>query len=84
ERLAYCESLGAQGGVLRNENLDALNDFAPFNVILDPVGANYAALNLKVLGVDGRLVLIGLMGGRKSELDFAQVLGKRIHILGST
>lgn len=84
ERLAYCEALGAQGGVLRNENLDALNDFAPFNVILDPVGANYAALNLKVLGIDGRLVLIGLMGGSKSELDFAKVLGKRIHILGST
>jgi len=84
ERLAYCEALGAQGGVIRGESLDGLNDFAPFNVILDPVGANYAALNLKVLGTDGRLVLIGLMGGRKAELDFAQVLGKRIQILGST
>jgi NADPH:quinone reductase-like Zn-dependent oxidoreductase len=70
--------------VIRNESLDGLNDFAPFHVILDPVGANYAALNLKVLGTDGRLVLIGLMGGRKAELDFAQVLGKRIQILGST
>lgn len=84
ERLAYCEALGAQGGVIRNESLEGLNDFAPFHVILDPVGANYAALNLKVLGTDGRLVLIGLMGGRKAELDFAQVLGKRIQILGST
>lgn len=84
DRLAYCEELGAQGGVIRNESLDGLNDFAPFHVILDPVGANYAALNLKVLGTDGRLVLIGLMGGRKAELDFAQVLGKRIQILGST
>jgi NADPH:quinone reductase-like Zn-dependent oxidoreductase len=52
--------------------------------VLDPVGANYAALNLKVLGVDGRLVLIGLMGGRKAEVDMALVLGKRIQILGST
>jgi NADPH:quinone reductase-like Zn-dependent oxidoreductase len=84
DRLAYCEELGAQGGVIRNESLEGLNDFAPFHVILDPVGANYAALNLKVLGTDGRLVLIGLMGGRKAELDFAQVLGKRIQILGST
>ncbi|MCS3468439.1 putative PIG3 family NAD(P)H quinone oxidoreductase [Pseudomonas sp. JUb42] len=84
ERLAYCEALGAQGGVIRDESLDSLSDFAPFDVVLDPVGANYAALNLKVLGVDGRLVLIGLMGGRKAELDFAQVLGKRIQILGST
>ncbi|MFJ3484190.1 zinc-binding dehydrogenase [Pseudomonas sp. NPDC090202] len=84
ERLAYCEELGAQGGVIRSESLDGLNDFAPFNVVLDPVGANYAALNLKVLGVDGRLVLIGLMGGRKAELDLALVLGKRIQLLGST
>ncbi|HEY0286108.1 MAG TPA: NAD(P)H-quinone oxidoreductase [Pseudomonas sp.] len=84
ERLAYCEALGAQGGVIRGESLESLGDFGPFNVILDPVGANYAALNLKVLAVDGRLVLIGLMGGRKAELDLALVLGKRIQILGST
>ncbi|WP_341959498.1 NAD(P)H-quinone oxidoreductase [Pseudomonas sp. RC10] len=84
ERLKYCEDLGAQGGVIRGESLDGLNDFGPFNVILDPVGANYAALNLKVLGTDGRLVLIGLMGGRKAELDLALILGKRIQILGST
>jgi putative PIG3 family NAD(P)H quinone oxidoreductase len=84
ERLAYCEALGAQGGVVRDSNLDSLKDFAPFDVILDPVGGNYAALNLKLLGLDGRLVLIGLMGGRKAELDLAQVLGKRIQLLGST
>jgi NADPH:quinone reductase-like Zn-dependent oxidoreductase len=53
-------------------------------VILDPVGGNYAALNLKILSVDGRLVLIGLMGGREAQLDLAQVLAKRIHLLGST
>ena len=84
ERLAYCEALGALGGVVRDSNLDSLEDFAPFDVILDPVGGNYAALNLKLLGLDGRLVLIGLMGGRKAELDLAQVLGKRIQLLGST
>lgn len=84
ERLAYCEALGAQGGVLRDSNLDSLKDFGPFDVILDPVGGNYAALNVKILGLDGRLVLIGLMGGRNAELDLAQVLGKRIQLLGST
>jgi NADPH:quinone reductase-like Zn-dependent oxidoreductase len=36
------------------------------------------------LSVDGRWVLIGLMGGRSTELDLAQVLGKRIQLLGST
>lgn len=84
ERLAYCEALGAQGGVVRNGDLDSLNDLAPFDVILDPVGGNYAALNLKLLARDGRWVLIGLMGGREAQLDLAQVLAKRLQLLGST
>lgn len=84
ERLAYCESLGAQGGVLRGETLEALRDFAPFNLILDPVGAKYAALNLQLLGTDARWVMIGLMGGRKGEIDFGTLLAKRIQLIGST
>lgn len=84
ERLAYCVSLGAQGGALRGDDLQGLKDFGPFDVILDPVGGNYAALNLDLLARDGRWVNIGLMGGRKAELDMAQVLGKRIQLIGST
>lgn len=84
DRLAYCESLGAIGGVVRGVDLEALNDFAPFDVVLDPVGASYTELNLKVLGRDGRWVIIGLMGGREANLDLAQVLGKRIQLTGST
>lgn len=84
ERLAYCEALGAQGGVLRGDGLDGLRDFAPFDVILDPVGGKYAALNLELLALDGRWVNIGLMGGREAQLDLARVLGKRIQLIGST
>lgn len=84
ERLAYCESLGAQGGVLRGDALESLRDFAPFDMILDPVAAKYAALNLQLLGMDGRWVMIGLMGGRKGEMDFGGLLAKRIQLIGST
>jgi len=84
ERLDYCEALGAEGGVIRGSDLEALRDFAPFDVILDPVGASYGELNLKLLGQDGRWVIIGLMGGRKAQLDLAQLLGKRIQMIGST
>ncbi|ASL27281.1 zinc-binding dehydrogenase [Azotobacter chroococcum] len=84
ERLAYCESLGAQGGVLRTQDLEGLRDFAPFDVILDPIGARYAALDLDVLARDGRWVIIGLMGGREAQLDLAKVLGKRVQLIGST
>ncbi|MCR8932210.1 MULTISPECIES: zinc-binding dehydrogenase [Pseudomonas] len=84
ERLAYCESLGAQGGVLRTDDLQSLRDFGPFDVILDPVGGEYSALNLQLVALDGRWVLIGLMGGREAKLDLAQVLAKRVQLLGST
>ncbi|HSC85383.1 MAG TPA: NAD(P)H-quinone oxidoreductase [Pseudomonas sp.] len=84
ERLAYCEALGAQGGALRGENLESLRDLGPFDVILDPVGGNYAELNLQLLARDGRWVNIGLMGGSKAQLDMALLLGKRIQLIGST
>lgn len=83
ERLAYCEALGAKGGVLRGDDLGSLRDFGPFDVILDPVGAGYAALNLQLLALDGRWVLIGLMGGREAPLDMAQILTKRLRLIGS-
>lgn len=84
ERLAYCEKLGAQGGVVRHENLEALADFGPFDVILDPVGAKYSELNLKAIAQDGRWVLIGLMSGKDAQLDLSKVLAKRVHLIGST
>ncbi len=84
DRLAYCESLGAQGGVLRGESLEALRDFGPFDLILDPVGAKYVALNTQLLATDGRWVMIGLMGGRKAEVDLGLLLAKRIQLIGST
>ena len=84
DRLAYCQALGAQGGVVRTDGLEGLSELGPFDVILDPVGANYAELNLKLLARDGRWVLIGLMGGRETRLDLAQVLAKRIQLVGST
>lgn len=84
DRLAYCESLGAQGGVVRDTDLESLRDFAPFDVILDPVGGNYATLNQQLLGLDGRWVSIGLMGGREAQFDLALMLGKRLQFTGST
>lgn len=84
ERLAYCVGLGAQGGAIRGEALESLRDFGPFDVILDPVGASYAELNLQLLARDGRWVCIGLMGGSKAPLDMALLLGKRIQLTGST
>ena len=84
EKLETCQALGAEGGGLRHDGIAALKDFGPFNVALDPVGANYAPEHLDLLAQDGRWVLIGLMGGRNAELDLAKVLVKRLQLTGST
>ncbi|MES9993751.1 MAG: NAD(P)H-quinone oxidoreductase [Candidatus Thiodiazotropha sp.] len=52
-------------------------------LILDHIGAAYLVANMKSLGVGGRLVIIGLMGGIKAELNLATMMLKRQQIIGS-
>ncbi|SBW19170.1 NAD(P)H quinone oxidoreductase [Candidatus Protofrankia californiensis] len=47
------------------------------DVILDNMGGSYLARNVEVLAVEGRIVVIGLQGGRKGELNLAALLAKR-------
>ena len=54
------------------------------HVVLDSIGGRYFASNLAVLALDGRLVIIGLMGGAKVEANLATLLLKRVHVIGST
>jgi putative PIG3 family NAD(P)H quinone oxidoreductase len=54
------------------------------DVILDHLGGPYLARNIRALATGGRLAVIGVMGGRKGELDVGAVLAKRLRILGST
>jgi len=89
EKIDTCIELGAETGANRHTESfgEKAKEFAAgtgIDVILDPVGAAYFHDNLHLLGVGGRLVLIGLMGGAKTEIDLAQLLLKRIRIVGST
>ena len=55
------------------------------NVILDHIGAPYLARDLATLATDGRVVIIGSMGGRDPvPVDVGAVLAKRLRIIGST
>jgi len=54
------------------------------DVILDSIGGSYLMPNIEALAHGGRLVLIGLMQGAKSEIDLSQVLRKHLKIFGST
>jgi len=84
-----CIALGAAGGHDRHagsfrDQVEAWTDGAGFDVILDPVGAAYLADNLRAMALEGRLLLIGLMGGAKAELEMGLVLMKRLRLIGST
>jgi len=69
-------------------------DFAPaveeatggagVDVVLDSIGAPYLAQHLRCMAMGGRLVLIGLMGGARVEVDLGLVLRKRLTVIGST
>jgi putative PIG3 family NAD(P)H quinone oxidoreductase len=54
------------------------------DVVLDSIGASYLDGNLRALADDGRLVLIGLMGGAKAEISLGVLLSRRLSLLGST
>ncbi len=54
------------------------------DVILDVVGAKYLEQNVDALAVSGRLVVIGLQGGAKAELNLGKLMGKRAAVLGTT
>ena len=65
------------------DEVKTLTDGRGVNVILDHIGAAYLADNMKSLAVSGRLVVIGLMGGIKAELNLATMMVKRQKIVGS-
>ena len=90
-KIARCVELGAAGGANRHterfaDKVPEWTDGAGLDVILDPVGAAYLEDNLRALKPDGRLVIIGLLGG--ADLAVQRGLGlmmmKRLRIVGST
>ncbi|MDY6924855.1 MAG: NAD(P)H-quinone oxidoreductase [Pseudomonadota bacterium] len=62
----------------------AITAFGGVDVVLDMVGADYAALNLAVLKPFGRWVVIATLSGARAEIDLARVMIKRIVLTGST
>ncbi|MCZ6887383.1 MAG: NAD(P)H-quinone oxidoreductase [Gammaproteobacteria bacterium] len=89
DKIERCIALGAAGGCNRHESnfadqVAGWTEDRGLDVILDPVGAAYLADNLKSLNVEGRLVLIGLMGGAQSDIALGLLLMKRLRIIGST
>ncbi|MEU4110260.1 NAD(P)H-quinone oxidoreductase [Streptomyces sp. NPDC048208] len=82
EKLDFCAELGAD--ILINyrdqdfvAEIERATDGAGADVILDNMGAKYLDRNVEALAVNGRLMIIGMQGGTKGELNIGMLLGKR-------
>ena len=88
-KCAACLELGADAAIDYRaqdfaEEVKRLTDGKGVDVILDMVGADYFARNLKSLARDGRLVIIAFLGGFKTEADLRPIMVKRLTVTGST
>lgn len=86
EKLELCRSLGAERAIsYRDEDWVAvLQEVGGADVVLDNMGAKYLERNVSALATQGRLVIIGMQGGTKGELDIGALMAKRGAVIATT
>ncbi len=89
EKQSFCAKLGVERAIdYKTEDFVAVvqevTDGRGVDVVLDMVGGDYVAKNLKVLAMEGRLVQIAWLGGSRIEANFAALMLKRLTWTGST
>lgn len=86
EKCEACLSLGAEKAINYRDSdfVEIVKEEGGADLILDMVGGDYIPRNIKALANDGRLVQIAFLQGPKVELNFAQMMMKRLTITGST
>ena len=88
EKLEQCAALGAEVTIDYKQQdfvseVMGASDGHGADVILDMMGASYLGRNVEALATEGRLLVIGLMGGTKGELDLNQLMGRRAAIVST-
>ena len=85
-KCSACEELGAIRAINYNKEdfLEVIKSIGGVHLILDMVGGAYIEKNIKALVDDGRLVQIAFLKGAKVELNFAQIMTRRLTVTGST
>ncbi len=89
DKCAACIALGADHAVNYKTQdfvaeVERITEGRGVDVVLDMVAGDYVAREVKCLANDGRLAIIAVQGGTKSEIDIGAVLRKRLAITGST
>lgn len=88
-KLDYCRGFGAVAGIdYREEDfVERIREITGghgADVVLDVVGASYLDRNIRSLAFGGRLVVIGLQGGARAELDLGLLMSRRASVTGTT
>ncbi len=89
DKCRACESLGAERGINYKtedfvEVVKSLTDGKGVNVAIDMVAGSYVNREIQCLADDGRLVVIALLGGVKGEVNFGEIMRRRLTVTGST
>ncbi|WP_339694105.1 NAD(P)H-quinone oxidoreductase [Celeribacter baekdonensis] len=86
EKCKACEGLGAERAINYHDEdfVELMKAEGGANLILDMVGGDYIPRNVRALAMEGRLVNIAFLQGSKAELNFAQVMMRRLTLTGST
>ncbi len=89
DKCRACESLGADRGINYKtedfvEVVKSLTDGKGVNVAADVVAGSYVNREIQCLADDGRLVVIALLGGAKGEVNFGEIMRRRLTVTGST
>ncbi|WP_299744381.1 NAD(P)H-quinone oxidoreductase [uncultured Tateyamaria sp.] len=86
EKCQACRDLGAEVAINYREDdfKQVMKDEGGAHLILCMVGGPYIARNLSALADDGRLVQIAFLQGPKAEVNFAQLMTRRLTMTGST
>ncbi|HRV68284.1 MAG TPA: NAD(P)H-quinone oxidoreductase [Marmoricola sp.] len=86
EKLDLCRSLGADEVINYRDDdfVEVLTRVGGADIILDNMGAKYLSRNIAALAPEGRLVIIGMQGGVKAELNIAELLGKRGAVIATS
>jgi len=92
DKIEYCKKIGAIDGANYKEGpwaetiLKFISPIGGFDIVMDFIGASYFEQNIKVLRVDGKMVILAGLGGNKipSDVDISPILYKRLTVSGST
>jgi putative PIG3 family NAD(P)H quinone oxidoreductase len=86
EKCKACTGLGAERAINYREEdfVEVAKSEGGMNLILDMVGGSYIPRNIKALAMEGRLVNIAFLQGSKAEVNFAQIMLRRLTLTGST